>query len=163
VLKKVMQIVFLSLLLGIAVLANADQLQISASDQALERRVTAVSEELRCLVCQNQNIADSHAELAIDLKNQVREKLQQGMSERQVLDYMVHRYGDFVLYRPPVKAATWLLWFGPFLLLSAGIIMLLLILKRRRPQAQIISELSASDMRRAAQLLDTRADAKDQL
>jgi cytochrome c-type biogenesis protein CcmH len=163
VFKKMMQIVFLSLLLGIAILANADQLQISASDQALEKRVTAVSEELRCLVCQNQNIADSHAELAIDLKNQVREKLQQGMSERQVLDYMVHRYGDFVLYRPPVKAATWLLWFGPFLLLSAGVIMLLLILKRRRPQAQIISELSASDMRRAAQLLDTRADAKDQL
>jgi cytochrome c-type biogenesis protein CcmH len=163
VFKKMMQIVFLSLLLGIAILANADQLQISASDQALEKRVTAVSEELRCLVCQNQNIADSHAELAIDLKNQVREKLQQGMSERQVLDYMVHRYGDFVLYRPPVKAATWLLWFGPFLLLSAGVIMLVLILKRRRPQAQIISELSASDMRRAAQLLDTRADAKDQL
>ena len=79
----------------------------------------ALSAELRCLVCQNQTIADSNAELAIDLKNQVREKLGQGMSDKDVIDYMVQRYGDFVLYRPPVRGTTWLLWFGPFLLLVA--------------------------------------------
>jgi len=79
-----------------------------------KKRVMAVSAELRCLVCQNQTIADSHADLAIDLKNQVREKLRQGMSEQEIVDYMVKRYGDFVLYRPLVKSTTWLLWFGPF-------------------------------------------------
>jgi cytochrome c-type biogenesis protein CcmH/NrfF len=84
-----------------------------AADPALEMRVNALSAELRCLVCQNQTIADSHAELAIDLKNQVREQLSAGRSERQVIDYMTQRYGDFVLYRPPLKATTVLLWAGP--------------------------------------------------
>src|SRR3954466_431322 len=83
----------------------------AAADPELEKRVNAISEELRCLVCQNQTLADSHAELAIDLKNQVREKVKQGMSERDIVDYMVERYGDFVLYRPPLKATTVLLWF----------------------------------------------------
>jgi cytochrome c-type biogenesis protein CcmH/NrfF len=91
-----------------------------AADPALEMRVNALSAELRCLVCQNQTIADSHAELAIDLKNQVREQLSAGRSERQVIDYMTQRYGDFVLYRPPLKATTVLLWAGPALLLLIG-------------------------------------------
>jgi cytochrome c-type biogenesis protein CcmH len=160
VVKVVFNIIFSALLLAVSVAASAEQVQLSASDQALEKRVTALSEELRCLVCQNQNIADSHAELAIDLKNQVREKLREGMSEPQVLDYMVQRYGDFVLYRPPVRVATWLLWFGPFLLLSGGVVMLLLMLKRRRPQAEVLPE---SEMQRAAQLLGSGTDTKDQL
>jgi cytochrome c-type biogenesis protein CcmH len=160
VVKAVFNIIFSGLLLVISVAASAEQVQLSAGDQALEKRVTALSEELRCLVCQNQNIADSHAELAIDLKNQVREKLREGMSEPQVLDYMVQRYGDFVLYRPPVRAATWLLWFGPFLLLSGGILMLWLMLRRRRPQAEALPQ---SEMQRAAQLLGSGADTKDQL
>jgi cytochrome c-type biogenesis protein CcmH/NrfF len=91
-----------------------------AADPVLEARVNAVSAELRCLVCQNQTIADSHAELAIDLKNQVREQLAAGRSERQIIDYMTQRYGDFVLYRPPLKATTVLLWVGPALLLLIG-------------------------------------------
>jgi cytochrome c-type biogenesis protein CcmH len=160
VVKAVFNIIFSGLLLVMSVAASAEQVQLSAGDQALEKRVTALSEELRCLVCQNQNIADSHAELAIDLKNQVREKLREGMSEPQVLDYMVQRYGDFVLYRPPVRAATWLLWFGPFLLLSGGILMLWLMLRRRRPQAEALPQ---SEMQRAAQLLGSGADTKDQL
>lgn len=90
----------------------------------VDERVTHLAEQLRCLVCQNQTIADSHADLAIDLKQQVREKLIQGWSDEQVIDYMVQRYGDFVLYRPPVKAQTWGLWFGPFALLLIGLAVL---------------------------------------
>jgi cytochrome c-type biogenesis protein CcmH len=124
----------------------------AASDPALEKRVYAISEELRCLVCQNQSLADSHADLAIDLKNQVREKLQQGMSERQIVDYMVERYGDFVLYRPPLKATTFLLWFGPFALLVAGLIALFVRLARRGGSAP--EALSDADHARATALLD---------
>jgi cytochrome c-type biogenesis protein CcmH len=108
-------------------------LVVSAAEAALEKHVMAISEELRCLVCQNQTIADSHADLAIDLRNQVREKLVLGMSDRDVIEFMVQRYGDFVLYRPPVKSTTWLLWFGPFLLLAAGLA--LLFAKLRHGQA----------------------------
>src|ERR1700704_3651099 len=103
----------------------------AAQDVALEQRVQRLSEELRCLVCQNQSLADSHADLAIDLKNQVREKFRQGASEAEVITFMTERYGDFVLYRPPVKATTWLLWFGPGLLMVAGLIALFLRLRRR--------------------------------
>ena len=81
----------------------------------------ALAEELRCLVCQNQTLADSHAALAVDLKNRIRELLREGKTEREVLDFMVQRYGDFVLYRPPLRAATALLWTGPFILLALGI------------------------------------------
>jgi cytochrome c-type biogenesis protein CcmH len=98
----------------------AAEAQPTAADPALEARVNALSAELRCLVCQNQSLADSHADLAIDLKNQVREQLKAGRSDRQVIDYMTDRYGDFVLYRPPVKATTLLLWVGPALLLLCG-------------------------------------------
>ena len=94
------------------------------TDAALDHRVQRVTEELRCLVCQNQTIADSHAELAVMLKRQVRDMLARGATERGAVDFMVQRYGDFVLYRPPVKAATWLLWFGPFGLLLAGLALL---------------------------------------
>ena len=128
----------------------------AAADPELEKRVNAVAEELRCLVCQNQTLADSHADLAIDLKNQVREKLKQGMSEREIRDYMVERYGDFVLYRPPVKGTTLFLWFGPAILLVAGLLALFIRLKRRREVAQTPS-LSAEEHARAAALLDTPA------
>ena len=102
------------------------------TESALDLRVTALSQNLRCLVCQNQTIADSQAPLAIDLKNQIREKIAQGMSDEQITDYMVQRYGDFVLYRPPVKATTVVLWFGPAALLVLGLIVLFLYLARRR-------------------------------
>src|SRR4051794_17847499 len=84
-----------------------------------------IASELRCLVCQNQTLADSNAELAVDLRNSIREQLGRGASEREVLDFMVARYGDFVLYRPPLKATTVLLWGGPFLFLGAGLFILL--------------------------------------
>src|SRR5687767_726794 len=91
-----------------------------AQNPETEKRVTALSNELRCLVCQNQTLADSNAPLAVDLRNTIREQLAKGASEREVLDFMTARYGDFVLYRPPFKAATLLLWIGPFLFLLLG-------------------------------------------
>lgn len=125
----------------------------AAADVALEKRVTALSEELRCLVCQNQTIADSNAPLAIDLRNQVREKLAAGQSERDIIDYMVARYGDFVLYRPPVKNTTMLLWFGPPLLLLLGLWLFVRTVKRRRPDAAM--PLSETEKARARALLDS--------
>src|SRR5438270_10954171 len=102
-----------------------------AQDAALERRVTHLAHEMRCLVCQNQTIAESNAPLAVDLRNQIREQLAAGKSESQVVDFMVERYGDFVLYRPPFKATTILLWAGPFIFLVAGFWFLLRYLRRR--------------------------------
>ncbi len=103
-----------------------------ASDNpALEAQVMKISTELRCLVCQNQTIADSHADLAVDLRRQVREMLQNGQSEQQVIDYMTARYGDFVLYRPPFKALTALLWIGPAVMVVVGLGTLFVVLRRR--------------------------------
>jgi cytochrome c-type biogenesis protein CcmH len=106
--------------------------------------------ELRCLVCQNQSLAESNAGLAVDLRNQIREQLARGASEREVVDFMVARYGDFVLYRPPLKASTFLLWFGPFVLLIAGIYVLI---RRIRRQRTMNGQLSEADRLRAEQLL----------
>ena len=111
--------------------ASANEAAPAAADPALEARMLAITAELRCLVCQNQTIADSHADLAVDLRQQVREMLQKGMSNQQITDYMTERYGDFVLYKPPFKASTALLWVGPGVLLVAGLTMLVLILRRR--------------------------------
>ena len=116
----------------------------------IEKRVTALASELRCLVCQNQTIADSNAPLAQDLRGQIREQLARGASERDVIDYMVARYGDFVLYRPPLKASTLLLWLGPFLLLGLGIFFLLKRIRARRA-GQV--DLSEAERARAAELL----------
>ena len=103
-----------------------------ASDNpALEAHVMKISTELRCLVCQNQTIADSHADLAVDLRRQVREMLQNGQNEQQVIDYMTARYGDFVLYRPPFKALTALLWIGPAVMVVVGLGTLFVVLRRR--------------------------------
>ena len=124
-----------------------------AADPALEKRVQRLGEELRCLVCQNQTIADSHAGLAVDLKNQIREQLQAGRTDQQILDYMVERYGDFVLYRPPVKATTVLLWAGPFVLLAIGVGAAVVIVRRRREQVAAAPHLTEEQRRKAAQLL----------
>jgi cytochrome c-type biogenesis protein CcmH len=103
-----------------------------ADDPALEQRVMRLSSELRCLVCQNETLADSRADLAVDLRNQVREQMRAGKSDDQIKAWLTDRYGDFVLYRPPVKPTTWLLWFGPFVLLIAAAATLLIYLKRRQ-------------------------------
>lgn len=103
----------------------------ASADPALEARVMKISAELRCLVCQNQTIADSNAGLAVDLRNQVRDMLKRGDTPQQITDYMTARYGDFVLYRPPVKASTAVLWYGPAALLLLAVVVLLLIVRRR--------------------------------
>jgi cytochrome c-type biogenesis protein CcmH len=123
----------------------------AAADPVLEKRVTALAEELRCLVCQNQTLAESNAPLAEDLRNQLREKMREGKSDREVVDFLVERYGDFVLYRPPLKATTVLLWFGPLLLLAAGFTVLLRRVRARR--AVVESGVSEADRKRAAELL----------
>jgi cytochrome c-type biogenesis protein CcmH len=120
-------------------------------DPALERRVTDLAHELRCLVCQNQTLADSNAPLAVDLRNQIREQLKAGKSERDVRDFMVARYGDFVLYRPPFKASTAALWLGPFVLLLIGAGLFLRIVKRRREEP---ARLSNAERERVAKLLE---------
>jgi len=139
------------LLVSPAPWSQAKEAAPAAADPALEQRVMTLAAELRCLVCQNQTIADSNAPLAEDLRNQVREKMRQGSSDSQIIDFMVERYGDFVLYRPPVKATTLLLWFGPLLLLGAGFVVLLHRILRRRPVRDL--EMTASEQKRAAELL----------
>jgi len=122
----------------------------SADEAALDKRVMDLAAELRCLVCQNQSLAESNAGLAVDLRNQIRTQLARGASEREVVDFMVARYGDFVLYRPPLKASTFLLWFGPFVLLIAGICVLI---RRIRRQGKMDRQLSEAERLRAEQLL----------
>ena len=117
----------------------------AAPDPQLDKRVMDVAHELRCLVCQNQTIADSNAPLAQDLRGQVREKLEQGMTESQIIDYMVERYGDFIRYRPPMAAKTLLLWFGPALALVIAVILLLRRLRVRRS----VTPVALTDEQRA--------------
>jgi cytochrome c-type biogenesis protein CcmH len=103
-----------------------------AKDPVMEKMVNEISSELRCLVCQNQTIADSSAGLAVDLKNQVREMVAKGQSQDEIVAFMVQRYGDFVLYRPPLKATTIVLWVGPFVLMVAGIVILMINVRKRK-------------------------------
>lgn len=123
-----------------------------AEDPQLEARLVDISQELRCLVCQNESLASSHAELADDLRNEVRELMRTGKSNQEVKDFLVARYGDFVLYRPEVKPLTWVLWFGPFLLLIVAAIFLGVYLRQRRTLAAPVA-LSDDERERAKQLL----------
>lgn len=102
-----------------------------AADEAVEKKMVAISEELRCLVCQNESLASSHAELAADLRFEIRNMIKEGKSNEQIMEFMVTRYGDFVRYRPPLKGTTLLLWFGPGLLLAIALISLVRYLRRR--------------------------------
>lgn len=142
----------LLLLLASPIPGHAKDASPAAADPVLEKRVMALAAELRCLVCQNQTIADSNADLATDLRKEIREKMRQGESESEILDFMVARYGDFVLYRPPLKTTTALLWFGPLLLLAVGALILVRLVRRRRP-AEDDAEMSAAQRSRAAELL----------
>ena len=135
-------------------LLSAQEARPVAQDPVLEKKVITLSNELRCLVCQNQTIADSNAELAVDLRNQVRKQLSEGKSDREILDYMVQRYGEFVLYRPPLSYKTILLWAGPFALLL--IAMFILIQQIRLRHKRLASEeFDQTDLSRARKLLDS--------
>ena len=136
-------------LLALAFAAGAAAAQ--GGDATVEERAARLEHELRCLVCQNQTIAESNAPLAQDLRRQVREQMEKGASDRDVIDYMVARYGDFVLYRPPFKATTVALWVGPFVLLALGALAAWRRVARRRAPPV---ELSAAERERAHKLLE---------
>lgn len=123
----------------------------SAADPVLEERVTKLSKELRCLVCQNETLADSRAELADDLRGQIREQMKAGKSDKEIVSYLTARYGKFILYNPPVDPTTYLLWFGPFVLLLGGLVVLFRYLKQRREL--IIEQPLTEDERQRASLL----------
>ena len=150
-----MKAILLAAMLG---LAAASALAVEPgerlADPALEARARALSGELRCLVCQNQSIDDSNADLAHDLRVLIRERLSAGDSDAQVLQFMVHRYGDFILLRPPVQPETYLLWFGPFVVLALGALGAALYLRRsRRAPQQAPAPLSPDEQRRLQKLL----------
>lgn len=142
--------------LGLALacqLSLAGEARPLADDPVAEKRLQAISAELRCLVCQNETIAGSNADLAKDLRREIRAMIQAGHSDQQIVDFMVARYGDFVLYRPPVKRTTLLLWAGPLLFLGIGLIGLYLYLRRRNRVLQASQPLSAEEAQQAEALL----------
>ena len=144
-------IVLFGLLISFAVFTAAKEAQPN-EDPQIAARMKNLTEQLRCLVCQNETLADSRADLAEDLRKEIREQMKQGKSDQEIIAFLTQRYGDFVLYKPPVKATTYLLWFGPFVLLIAGTLVLFRFLKRRR---EMIHEqpLTADERKRAEEIL----------
>lgn len=152
-----MKSLFAALCLALIALSSplrANEAAPLAADPVAEKRLIALTEQLRCLVCQNQSIADSHAELAMDLKREVRAMIAAGKTDKEIVDFMVTRYGDFVLYNPPLKTTTLLLWLGPLLLMAMAAFTLIRYLRRRD---QLIGEdapLSPEEQGKAAALLE---------
>lgn len=152
---------FLALSLALmAAAAPAKDAAPLAEDPAVEARLVHISEELRCLVCQNESLAGSRADLALDLKREIRTMIKQGQTDQEIRDFLVNRYGDFVLYRPPVKPTTWLLWGGPFVLMVGGVIALIAFLRRRKPAE---ATLTPEEQRRAEALLNDKREAQASL
>ena len=153
-----MKLWIVALLLALSALqVQAKEAVPLAQDETTEKRLVDISAELRCLVCQNESLSASHAELANDLRREIRTLIKDGKSDSEIMDFMVSRYGDFVRYRPPLKGSTVLLWFGPALLLAGGLGALLLTL-RRRTAAQGATALSADELRQAERLLNAKDD-----
>jgi cytochrome c-type biogenesis protein CcmH len=123
-----------------------------ADDPVTEQRLIGISEEMRCLVCQNESLAGSRSDLANDLRREIRILIKEGKSDDQIRSFMVERYGDFVLYRPPVKPVTWLLWIGPFVILGLGIVGLLMYLRRRNSSVPTIALTDADNQKIDAML-----------
>jgi cytochrome c-type biogenesis protein CcmH len=142
--------------------ALANEAMSMASDPLAEKRMVAISEELRCLVCQNESLAGSRAELAQDLRREIHVLIKEGKTDAEIMDFMVNRYGDYVRYRPPMKATTWLLWFGPFLLLLGGLGSLIHHLRQRTKAAESLADndsapLTTEQQHQADALLNTTA------
>lgn len=151
------RIAFLALFLVLAwpLAAHAFEADAPLPDPAQEARAQAIDEKLRCLVCQNQSIADSEADLAKDIRRLVRERVAAGDTDEAVIAYLVSRYGDFILLKPPVKATTYLLWFGPAGVLLAGGFGLFVYLRRRaRASGGEVAPLTEAERARLAELLD---------
>lgn len=119
----------------LALFANAKEAVPLAEDPVVEQRLIAISEDMRCLVCQNESLAASRADLAQDLRRELRELIRQGKTDEEIKAFMVNRYGDFVLYKPPVKPTTWLLWIGPFVLMIGAIVGFMMYVRRRSKEA----------------------------
>jgi len=151
--KKILMLLFCLL----PVFAYAGVAKDLAEDPVLEKRMIGLAENLRCLVCQNESLASSRSELANDLRQEVREQMLKGMSDQEIIDYLVSRYGDYVLFDPPVKSYTLLLWYGPFALLLVGLIGLVFQLRKRKSRIPE-PHLSDEDVKRAADLLNTSKD-----
>jgi cytochrome c-type biogenesis protein CcmH len=149
---RLLIVVLAGLLFAASPFAFAFDAEPTDKDPVKQARAVKLTEQLRCLVCQNQSIADSNAELAVDLRRQVREQVAAGKSDQEIVDYMVARYGDFVLYRPPLRVTTILLWVGPALLLALGAFVLVRVVRQRRalPEA---APLTAAERERAQRLL----------
>lgn len=120
-----------------------------------EQRYQTLIEEVRCLVCQNQSLADSNADLAQDLRKEIIDMIVSGKSDEQVIEFLVERYGDFVLYRPPLKENTWLLWFGPFMFAFIGLFAAIIIIRKQSGSSNINTEIDEEQKRRLAELLNT--------
>jgi cytochrome c-type biogenesis protein CcmH len=132
-------------------LVQAGEAQPMAQDPQVEARLVVIAEELRCLVCQNESLASSHAELAEDLRREVRKLIREDKTDAEIKTYLVERYGDFVLYKPPLKPITWPLWFGPFLLLGLAVFGLWRYLRLRKQRTH--PRLDAQERAQAEQLL----------
>jgi len=145
----------LLLLLSFNGICMAGEARDLAKDPAIEKRMVSLAENLRCLVCQNESLASSHAELAEDLRREVRELIQKGMTDSEIKKYLVARYGDFVLYEPPLKSMTLMLWLGPFALLLAGLGVLAVQLRKRRESISD-SVLSSEEQARVNALLNDK-------
>lgn len=141
---------------GLQPVLAASGLAQPVGDPAVESRVNKIAEELRCLTCMGQSIADSQSSFSTDMKREIRGMVRAGRSDKEIIEFMVQRYGDFVLYRPPVKSTTWLLWGGPFLFLILSLVFL--ILKLRSRGGQVAAELTENEHQQAVQLLGTRGD-----
>ena len=141
------------LLLSCLAPLQAKEAVLSAEDPVLEKRLIHISEELRCMVCQNESLASSRAELANDLREEVRKLIREDRSDSQIKEYLVTRYGDFVLYKPEVKPLTWVLWFGPFLLLLLAIVGMAYYLRQRQSAQNSRPVLSDEDRRKVQEFL----------
>jgi cytochrome c-type biogenesis protein CcmH len=148
-----MKYLLIMLITLLPTLSYAGQAKDLAEDPVLEQRMVHLAKNLRCLVCQNESLASSRADLAKDLRQEVREKMKQGMTDQQIIDFLVSKYGDFVLFDPPMKRDTILLWYGPFALLLIGLISLVYQLRKRRKAVPEV-QLSAEEAQRAAALLN---------
>ncbi len=156
-----MRLVAVIIALFLTCAAAAENAVPTMADPVTNKRAVQLAEQLRCLVCQNQSIAESNAELAVDLRRQINEQIAQGRSDGEIVDFMVQRYGEFVLYRPPFKAVTLLLWLGPGLMLATGLAVLIYNLRRRRGQREE-QPLSAEQQEQAELLLAAGPDHERQ-
>ena len=147
--KRIIVFICISICFAAVIIAKDAQ---PNEDPQIEQRMKNLTEQLRCLVCQNETLADSRADLAEDLRKQIREQMKAGKTDKEIIAFLTERYGDFVLYKPPVKATTYLLWFGPFVFLGGGTLLLYRFVRRRR---DLIHEqpLTADERKQAEEIL----------